>query len=286
MVAWKQMRRATAMLRAGRFGDAAVLKADALGTRATPEIEAQLAPVRGYMPAVDVAALKGRFYSCDVLKASNTSQACEAKGDATLAVSTQGGVRLLRVAGGYSAELKDRMQRQRFWAEHMGTVFRGTTDLQRSYNDQRVNKPAWDALRGGGLGPAHGPDPRRADRRPRVPLQGGSRAAPARRRRARAPGCTSRRGRRSARRRDPGGSSRAPRAAGCCRGWPRRPWQSSGRRPWCCRSSSAPGRPWPAPRPRPPPGAGAWWRLAAHRGRFALQGRPATPAKDLPQAYH
>ena len=40
-----------------------------------------------------------------------------------------------------------RLQRQRFWAEHMGTVFRGTTDLQRSYNDQRVNKPAWDALR-------------------------------------------------------------------------------------------------------------------------------------------
>jgi hypothetical protein len=97
--------------------------------------------------AVDVAALKGRFYSCDVLKASNTSQACEAKGDATLAVSTQGGVRLLRVAGGYSAELKDRMQRQRFWAEHMGTVFRGTTEFERSTNDQRLNKPGWDALR-------------------------------------------------------------------------------------------------------------------------------------------
>ena len=97
--------------------------------------------------AVDVATLKGRFYRCDVLKANNTSQACEAKGDATLALSTQGGVRLLRVASGYPADLKDRLQRQRFWAEHVGTVFRGTTDLERSYYDQRLNKPAWDAVR-------------------------------------------------------------------------------------------------------------------------------------------
>jgi len=79
MVAWKQMRRATAMMRAGRFGDAAVLKADALGTRATPEIEAQLAPVRGYMPVVDVAALRalptgsfGRAY-IDFLDANKIS---------------------------------------------------------------------------------------------------------------------------------------------------------------------------------------------------------------------
>lgn len=97
--------------------------------------------------AVDVANLKGRFYRCDVLKASNSSQACEAQGDATLALQTQGGIRLLRVASGYPADLKDRTQRQRFWAEHVGTVFRGTTDLERSRSDQRLNKPAWDALR-------------------------------------------------------------------------------------------------------------------------------------------
>lgn len=97
--------------------------------------------------AVDVANLKGRFYRCDVLKANNTSQACEAKGDATLALPTQGGIRLLRVATGHPAELKDRMQRQRFWAEHMGTVFRGTTEFERSYNEQRLNKPGWDAVR-------------------------------------------------------------------------------------------------------------------------------------------
>lgn len=97
--------------------------------------------------AVDVAALKGRFYRCDVVKATQVSQACQAQGDATLAIQTQGGIRLLRVATGYPVALKDRLQRQRFWAEHVGTVFRGTTDLERSYHEQRLNKPAWDALR-------------------------------------------------------------------------------------------------------------------------------------------
>lgn len=52
------MRRSIAMFRAGRLGDAAVLKADALGARATPEIEAQLAPVRGWFPAIDLDALR------------------------------------------------------------------------------------------------------------------------------------------------------------------------------------------------------------------------------------
>ena len=58
MIAWRQMRRAIAMMRAGRYGDAAVLKADVTGTRALPEIEAQLGPVRGYMPAIDVHYLR------------------------------------------------------------------------------------------------------------------------------------------------------------------------------------------------------------------------------------
>lgn len=97
--------------------------------------------------ALDVAGLKARFYRCDVVKATNTSQACEAAGEASLAVATQGGIRLLRVAAGYPVELKVRLQRQRFWAEHVGTVFRGTTDLEHSRNDQRLNKPAWDAVR-------------------------------------------------------------------------------------------------------------------------------------------
>ena len=58
MIDWKQLRRAMVMMRAGRIGDAAVLKADGLGTRATPEVEAQLGPVRGYLPAIDLDALR------------------------------------------------------------------------------------------------------------------------------------------------------------------------------------------------------------------------------------
>ena len=79
MNAWRQMRRAIAMMRAGRYGDAAVLKADAAGTRALPEIEAQLGPVRGYMPVIDVDYLRnlpvgsfGRAY-VDFLDANGIS---------------------------------------------------------------------------------------------------------------------------------------------------------------------------------------------------------------------
>lgn len=108
--------------------------------------DATLQAFKRWRLAVDVAGLKGRFYRCDLTTGGN-SQACEAKGDATLALSTQGGIRLLRVASGYPAALKDLFQRQRFWAEHMGTVFRGTTEFERSYNEQRLNKPGWDAVR-------------------------------------------------------------------------------------------------------------------------------------------
>ena len=109
--------------------------------------DATLQPSKRWRLAVDVAGLTGRFYRCDVVLATGNSRACEATGDATLAVQTQGGIRLLRVASGYPADLESRVQRQRFWAEHVGTVFRGSTDLERSYHDQRLNKPAWDAVR-------------------------------------------------------------------------------------------------------------------------------------------
>src|SRR4051812_23580064 len=39
-------------------GDAAILKAEALGTRAPGWIDAQLEPVRDFFPVVDVAALR------------------------------------------------------------------------------------------------------------------------------------------------------------------------------------------------------------------------------------
>lgn len=113
--------------------------------------DATLQAVQRWRLAVDVAALSGRFYRCDVLAANNSSQNCVATGDATLALQTQGDIRLLRVATGYPAVLKDKLAQQRFWAEHVGTVFRGTTDLERTWSDQRLNQPAWDAL-GAALG--------------------------------------------------------------------------------------------------------------------------------------
>ena len=76
-------------------------------------------------------------------------------GDGTLAISTQGGLRVLRVANGYPAALLQRNARQRFWAEQAGTVFRGTTDPQRTRYDQRLNMVAWNALRAALGIPAH-----------------------------------------------------------------------------------------------------------------------------------
>lgn len=139
-------------LMAGNLADAAVVVSNqnALFVADVPlasQPDATLQAYKRWRLAVDVAGLKGRFYSCDVVVATGNSQACEAAGDATLAVQTQGDIRLLRVTTGYPVVLKDQLQQQRFWAEHVGTVFRGTTDLERSYHDQRLNKAGWDALR-------------------------------------------------------------------------------------------------------------------------------------------
>lgn len=41
-----------------QMGDAAILKADAVGARAAPEVEAKLEAVRGYLPSIDVEALR------------------------------------------------------------------------------------------------------------------------------------------------------------------------------------------------------------------------------------
>lgn len=137
---------------AGNLADAAVVVSNqnSLFVADVPlasQPDATLQAFKRWRLAVDVAGLKGRFYSCDVVVATGISQACTTSGDATLAVQTQGDIRLLRVASGYPVVLKDRLQQQRFWAEHVGTVFRGTTDLERSYHDQRLNKAGWDALR-------------------------------------------------------------------------------------------------------------------------------------------
>ncbi len=104
-----------------------------------------------------VADLSARFYQCDVRKADQASINCSAAGDATLAISTQGGARLLRFASGYPSALSTALKSQRFFGEHSGTVFRGVRDLPSTRHDQRLNSVAWDALRGALGIPGHTP---------------------------------------------------------------------------------------------------------------------------------
>ena len=59
MTRWQVLRALLVAVRdPTRLGDVAVLKSELGGTRARPEIEARLAPVRGFHPRVDVAALR------------------------------------------------------------------------------------------------------------------------------------------------------------------------------------------------------------------------------------
>lgn len=109
--------------------------------------DGSLEAFKRYRAGFDVAALKLRFYRCDVRKTDQAALNCATVADGTLAISSQGDARLMRVASGYPAELRQRLQQQRFWAERSGTVFRGNTDRERLRSDQRLNGPAWTALR-------------------------------------------------------------------------------------------------------------------------------------------
>lgn len=117
--------------------------------------DATLEPTQRWRAGFEVAALKIRFYQCDLRKTDQASLNCKPAGDGSLALSTQGGIRLMRVASGYPAVLLDKLAQRRFWAEHAGTVFRGATDLPRTRYDQRLNMAAWNALRSALGMPAH-----------------------------------------------------------------------------------------------------------------------------------
>ena len=97
--------------------------------------------------AFDVAGLRIRFYKCDIRRVDQAALNCATVGDGTLAIATQGGLRLMRVATGYPAELTSRLSVQRYWVEYSGAVFRGLRDLERTSYDQRLNATAWTALR-------------------------------------------------------------------------------------------------------------------------------------------
>ncbi len=109
--------------------------------------DATLESVKRYRAAFDVAALKIRFYQCDLRKSDQAALNCATAGDGTLAISTQGSARLMRVATGYPAVLASSLGQQRFWAEYAGTVIRGVRDLERTRHEQRLNTVAWNALR-------------------------------------------------------------------------------------------------------------------------------------------
>jgi trimeric autotransporter adhesin len=90
-----------------------------------------------------------RFYKCNVIAATGGERDCAAVGDGVVSgnLETKGGRRIARFASGYPAELLAKTHRQRFFIESDGTVFRGTTDLQRTVYSQRMNTVAWVALR-------------------------------------------------------------------------------------------------------------------------------------------
>ena len=117
--------------------------------------DATLEKFKRYRAGFDFAAMKVRFYRCDLRKIDQDSINCASTGDGSLAISTQGGLRLMRVVSGYPAELTARLSQQRFWAEAGGTVFRGLRDLERTRYDQRLNGVAWAALRSALAIPAH-----------------------------------------------------------------------------------------------------------------------------------
>ncbi len=111
------------------------------------QADTTLESFKRYRAGFDVTGLKIRFYQCNVRKSDSATIGCTTVGDGTLALSTQGGLRLMRVASGYPAELTARHREHRFWAESSGTVFRGIRDLERTRYDQRLNAVAWTAMR-------------------------------------------------------------------------------------------------------------------------------------------
>jgi len=144
----------------GNLVDASVVPANAntvfvfdlpLATQPDTTLEA----FKRWRAGFDIANLRVRFYQCDVRKSDQAALNCVSGGDGRLAISTQGGVRLMRVASGWPAVLTARLNQQRFWAEYAGTVMRGVRDLQRTRYEQRLNAPAWEALRTALNIPAH-----------------------------------------------------------------------------------------------------------------------------------
>jgi trimeric autotransporter adhesin len=89
-----------------------------------------------------------RFFKCSVISATGVETGCVAMGDGTIGdEQTQGDARVLRFTSGYPVALLKATNRMRFLIERHGAVLRGSTDLQRTFYNQRPNTTAWIALR-------------------------------------------------------------------------------------------------------------------------------------------
>ena len=78
------------------------------------QADATLEKFTRWRAGLDVAGLKIRFYQCDVRKSDQAALNCSTAGDGSLAIATQGGVRLMPVASGYPAVLSTRLGQERF----------------------------------------------------------------------------------------------------------------------------------------------------------------------------
>lgn len=106
-----------------------------------------LSKIKRYRAAFNPASDAVRFYQCDVLASTNTSQNCTAVGDGSSTIAAQADSGVLRFTAGYPAALTLALKRQRLFVERSGAVFGGNRDLERKIFQRRPNTVAWNALR-------------------------------------------------------------------------------------------------------------------------------------------
>jgi trimeric autotransporter adhesin len=123
---------------------------DALVTPAQPG----LAALQRYYASFSPNGNQLRFTRCDVL-ANGANTGCVALGIGTVATSSQGDARIMRITSGYPMDLLASRKRQRTWIERDGVVFNGQNLLPNLHHNQRLNGVAWAALRNRLGIPAH-----------------------------------------------------------------------------------------------------------------------------------
>lgn len=114
---------------------------------AATQSDPALRPVKRYRAGFNPANDAVRYFACDARVADNFSVNCVALGDGASTIAAQGDASVLRFASGYPAVLVSALKRQRLFVERNGVVFGGYRDLPREYHQQRLNTPAWIALR-------------------------------------------------------------------------------------------------------------------------------------------